>query len=102
MTAPFNIYYILTTSQAITRTKISDALKAKTFGRYSNYSKKESDVTLWGVLDTPFLSLAQRAKNEYEKLRDGDKHPILKTVLWHLTFNPSFNWVWGVQRSPPP
>ena len=73
MTTLFNIYYILTTSQVITRTKISYALEAKTFGCYSNYHRKESDVILWGVLDTPFLSLAQRAKNEYEKFRDGDK-----------------------------
>ena len=73
----------------LTRTKISDAIEAKTFGRYFNYRRKGSDVTLLGVLDTPFLSLGQRAKNEYEKFRDGDKHPILKTVLWHLTFNPT-------------
>ena len=89
MTTPFNIYYILITSQVITRTKISDALETKTFGLYFNYRKKENDVTLWDVLETPFLSLAQRAKNEYEKYRDGDKHPILKIVLWYLNFNPT-------------
>ena len=89
MATPFNIYYILITSQEITKTTISDALEAKTFGLYSDYRRKVSDVTLCCVLDTPFLSLAQRAKNEYEKFRDGDKHHILKTVLWHLNFNPT-------------